>query len=94
MARQQFNVPDLSNAVLGGAIWFAGLGVVGAFAAATGDPANVGASLGVMGFGIVGASVLLAALKSLKKTDEIQLTGCQSDTTRIKIQRRGASRAA
>lgn len=91
---RQFNMPNLLNAVMAGALWFVGLGVVGAVTAATGDPANLGASLGVMVFGILGAGVLLSTLRALRQVGDIPLPNEKSHTSSIKIQRRGASRAA
>lgn len=92
MTARQFNTPRLTEALLGGALWFVGLGIIGAVTAVTSDPANLFASLGMMVFGILGASVLLTTLNALRRADVGETAALA--TTTIKTNRRGASKAA
>ncbi|MGI5836145.1 MAG: hypothetical protein ACOX87_06605 [Chloroflexota bacterium] len=94
VARRQFDIPNIFHTVMAGTIWFIGLGAVGAVSAVTGNPDRFGASIGVMVFGIVGTGILLATLRALRGSDDAQLPQCLTETSSIKIQRRGASKAA
>ena len=91
MEVRRFSTSKLVEELLAGSLWFGGLGIIGAVAAA-GDPANMSAGLGVMLFGAIGASVLLATLKTVKRggAEEVIAPAPAS----IKINRRGASKAA
>ncbi|GEM_PF-3820432 len=96
MTTQHYTVPKLTNVLLAGALWFVGIGVIGAVSAVS-APTSLLSSLAVMLFGIAGASILLASLRTLRHSDAV--TNLDEavepvNTTRVNTHRRGASRAA